>query len=191
MPSSSRARKRRHSSGLVRGRDVGHRCDHHLQQRQVRGVDVGSHLAGCLGALDQGLSPRTQLVADAPHPLAARSRAEQDFFEPAIAGLQLGHAGEEVDERGPWIVRGERLLGEGDDLVHALLKQRNDELLARAEPAIRGADPDAGALRDVIEGDREPALREQLPRRLEEALSVALGITAQGLINSGHVPIIP
>ena len=97
----------------------------------------------------------------------------------------------EVDQRGPRIVGGEGLLGEGDDLLHALLEQGNDQLLARAEPAIRGTDANARALGDVVERDREPALREQLPRRVEQALAVALRIAAQRPINSGHGVIIP
>src|SRR4051794_3514580 len=65
-----------------------------------------------------------------------------------------------------------------------LLEERVDEhLLVRIAP-VDGADADACVMSDVVQGDAEPALGEQLPRRLEDALPVPLGVPAKSCFST-------
>ena len=63
-----------------------------------------------------------------------------------------------------------------EQLRELLLEERVDQGLLVGEATVDGADSDAGVVRDVVEGDAEATLREELARRLEDPLPVPLRI---------------
>src|SRR5215210_617305 len=85
----------------------------------------------------------------------------------------------------------EPLLVDPLPLVELLLEERVDEQLLVGEAPVDGADADAGVMSDVVQGDAEPALGEQLTRGLQDALPVPLGVLAEGLVGRRHVPSVP
>src|SRR3954452_24025587 len=81
----------------------------------------------------------------------------------------------------------EPLLVDPLPLVELLLEERVDQELLVGEAPVDGADADARVMSDVVQRDAEPALGEQLPRRLEDALPVPLGVPAKSCFST-HSP---
>src|SRR5206468_4038425 len=73
----------------------------------------------------------------------------------------------------------EPLLVDPLPLVEMLLEEGVDQDLLVGKTPVDGADADARVVSDVVQRDAEPALREVLPRRLEDALAVPFGVAAQ------------
>ncbi len=65
-------------------------------------------------------------------------------------------------------------------------EHRLDERLAVREAAVEGPDPDAGGRGDVLDRDVDAALGEQGLGGLDDALAIALGVSAKGA-GGGHV----
>ena len=86
----------------------------------------------------------------------------------------------------PGVVVGERLVEQPHELVEALLEQRGDQVVAVAEAAVGGTDPDARAARDLVHRRVEPARGEHLLRRDEQPGAVARRVGAEGTLDDGH-----
>ena len=115
-------------------------------------------------------------VIDALEAVGARQR---DLLEAAVAGVLLGGALEEAHEARPRVLGEQGRLGLGRELVQAALEQRVDELLLVGEAAVDRADADARPAGDLVERDRQAVLGERRARGIEDALAVALRVTAQ------------
>ena len=86
------------------------------------------------------------------------------------------------DDGVPGVGVGEALLEDPGPFVEVLLEERVDQNLFVWEPPVDSADADAGVVGDVVERDAETALGEQLARRLEDPLSVPLGVFPEWLV---------
>ena len=120
--------------------------------------------AGGLGARhdlrDQRLEPALR-AGDALAPVAA---GEGQLAQPAVGGLQLEDADEELLEPGHASSAASASSADGQDRVHAVVEERVDQLFLVAEAAVDRADADARVVGDVVERDLEAARRRR-PRR--------------------------
>lgn len=84
-----------------------------------------------------------------------------------------------MDDAGPGVRFRERSLGDRDEFAHPFREDRLHERLALGEVAIQGADTDACASRDRVEGSLDALFREELAGRFQEQRVVPLGIAAR------------
>jgi hypothetical protein len=77
----------------------------------------------------------------------------------------------------PGIGVGQPGVGSGGHLNGLLGEDRVEHLALVREPPVRGADADTGPCRDVVEGDVEPLLGEQLPGGRQQPPPVLRRIT--------------
>ena len=93
----------------------------------------------------------------------------------AVLYLQLGRLLEEAGEPVPRVVCGERALGQFGEAVETLLEQCLDQLALVGKAPVRGADPDAGVVGDLVKPDGQPlaanssAAASRMRRRLGAA----------------------
>src|SRR4051812_17242289 len=73
----------------------------------------------------------------------------------------------------------EAFLVDAGPFVELLLEERVDEQLLVGEAPVDGADADAGVMSDVVQRYGEAPLRKELPRRVDDALPVSLGVLAK------------
>src|SRR4051812_39677794 len=81
----------------------------------------------------------------------------------------------------------EAFLVDAGPFVELLLEERVDEQLLVGEAPVDGADADAGVMSDVVQRHGEAPLREELPRRVDDALPVSLGVLAKSCFST-HSP---
>ena len=87
---------------------------------------------------------------------------------------------EEARQALPGVVRLGGLLGQRRELGEGVLEHGIDQLALRRKVAIQRAHPDACVLRDLLDGDLDPTLGEQLPRARDQQLAVAQRIAPPG-----------
>ncbi len=93
--------------------------------------------------------------------------------------MLLGRLLEKADQPVPRVLGDEALLGERDELLHAVLEQRVDQLLLVREAPVDGSDADARALRDRVERHGQALLGERLAGGGEDPQPVALRVASQ------------
>src|SRR5216684_2141048 len=167
--------------------EVGRLGEHEDDERDVGRPDVGPELPGRLGPLHQPFDQGRVALACDRDQVAAVGGKHQHLPQAEVAGHELGHPLHEGHQAGPGIGDLERVVRDGRDRVETVHEQRLDQFLLGPEPAVDGADPDAGVTGDLVEADLEPALVERLGGRLQDALPVPLGVPAQRPHRVGHV----
>src|SRR4051812_5919820 len=160
--------------------------DHHQDDAVVLRGRIGADLAGCLRTLDQLRGERVELCTLLPRAIRRVRRAEQDLLQPAVVRPELERPFVGRDDGMPRVRVVEPLLVDARPRVELLLEERVDEQLLVGKAAVDRADADAGVMGDVVQRDPETPFREQLARRVEDALPVALGVLAEGLLLRAH-----
>jgi len=158
---------------------LGGRGEHVGDQRHVGGAEVLAQHACLLGALDELGDHRAHLLAGVGHPVLAVGGEHHELPQADAGRHGLGRVLQVGDERLPRVGRREGLFRDGHHGVDAVREQLGDEGLLVGEPAVDGADADAGLAGDVVQGGLKAALGEHLGGGEQDALPVPLGIAAQ------------
>jgi hypothetical protein len=165
---------------------VGDRTDHRGEHRQIAVVEAGADDAGGLGTADDRGDLPFEPVALLHDGRTGLARTDDGVGECSVARSEREDAHQVDPER---LTRVGHVRGARCGVVHGLElggEQRLDQGVLVGEPAVDGADPDAGLVRDVVQRDREPALREALARRLQDQLAVARRVGAQRSLEVGR-----
>jgi hypothetical protein len=158
---------RRESAREVR--DTGQR---HLDEEQVRLIEISPDSALLLGSLHEGGHQRRDAIPRLVDPRVAKLGAVHDLGQAPVTELHVQCPFEERDEAVPGLGVIKRLVSNRDDFIEALVKQRFDDFLLVGEAPVRGADTHAGAVSDVVQRNAETLLGKQLTRRGKQALSI-------------------
>src|SRR6266550_5852214 len=104
--------------------------------------------------------------------MGAAPAQRDDVLDAAVLRVELEQALEETGQARPcvWVVR--RLAGETDDLVERVLEDCVDQLVLRREVAVERPHSDAGVPGDLLHGDLDTALGEELARGGNELGSI-------------------
>ena len=159
-------------------------------------VISAASLAGFLGSGEHVLDLSAHLVVDALGLGAAGEAAGEEVVEPSVSGLHAEQVLQVGDEAFPRIIDLQGLLGSVEELPKPGLEGGHEQVQARREVAIQGADGDAGVAGDLLQGGIHAACGELALRRGEELVAALLGVTAQGRpcpsrFADSHVPNVP
>src|SRR3954447_961440 len=108
-----------------------------------------------------------------------------DVLDAAVLRVELEQPLEEAGQAGPGVCVVRRFAGETDDLVEGVLEDRVDQLVLRREVAVERPHSDAGVLGDLLHGDVDTAVGEELARGGNELGSIAESVATGGGGN-GH-----
>ncbi len=161
--------------GLVATELLGHLDDLH-EKRNVVDFEVAAQGALFLGSIDKYRGVSSDPGARASEGVGREASVHQEIAESAVVCHAKRDHVEKVDKTFPGV--GHLSGGGGDrfDLGTPRVEQCLDQFVLAGEPAIDGADADAGVLRDVRQRGVESLGSEHLASGVEDALEVGLGV---------------
>jgi len=150
-----------------------------VDQWDVRGCEVGAKLSLGLRAGNQAGDRRQQLLARRSHSVLAAAHMDDEVLQAAVGGEALLELLEQIDQSVPGVGSGSCLAGESHEDADLLLEDLVQERVLVAVAAVDSADTKAGAACDIVERRLEPTLGKDLPSRGQDALAVALSVSAE------------
>ena len=158
--------------------------------------DICTSLASRLGPSENVLDLLAHLVVDALGLLVGGEATGEEVVETAVSRLHGEQVLQVVDKPLPRIVYRQCPGCPVEELLDARSERGHEQVQARREVAVQGADRHAGLARDLLQGGIHAVRGELTLRRLYELAAALLRVAAQGtphLLNVGpaHLSNVP